>query len=115
MKAYQEITHWNVEYRQPNHQYLLDGDRVIAYRRWGEGPPEFSKTPRRIDRRGRKFIEIDSSVFGDVKETKDDTKIKVQGSKGNTYEVDIENKTCTCPGFTFRGNCRHVKENIKET
>ncbi len=112
MKAYQEVTQWNVEYRQPNHQYLLDGDRVIAYRPWGEGPPEFSKIPRRIDRRGRKFIEIDSSVFGNF-ENKEDTKIKVQGSKGDIYEVDKVEMTCTCPGFSFRGNCRHVKELVQ--
>lgn len=112
MKAYQEITKWDVEYRQPNHQYLLDGDRVIAYRKWGEGPPEFSKNPQRIDRRGRKFIEIDISVFGKFNQD-NDNKIKVQGSKGDVYEVDPIEKTCTCPGFSFRGNCRHIKEVVQ--
>jgi len=36
----------------------------------------------------------------------------VQGSKGNTYLViRKENKyTCSCPGFTFRKNCRHMAE-----
>lgn len=109
MKAYQEVTKWNVEYRQPNHQYLLDGDRAIAYRKWGEGLPEFSKNPMRINRSGRKFVEIDISVFGKF-DLKPDNKIKVQGSKGNVYEVDPNERTCTCPGFSFRGYCRHIKE-----
>lgn len=36
----------------------------------------------------------------------------VQGSKGNTYIVTKEagKITCTCPGFTFRGNCKHTLE-----
>lgn len=107
MKAYQEVTVWQVEYRQPNHQYLLDGDRIVAYRKWCEGEPEFLKHPIRIDRRGRKFIEIDDSVFGDLKKEKSST-ITVKGSKGNSYEVNTVEKTCTCPGFVFRGKCKHL-------
>jgi hypothetical protein len=36
----------------------------------------------------------------------------VQGSKGNTYTVVKEGGkiTCTCPGFTFRSNCKHTLE-----
>ena len=38
--------------------------------------------------------------------------VKVEGSKGNTYTVS-RNKTtgklnCTCPGFKYRGNCKHL-------
>ena len=36
----------------------------------------------------------------------------VKGSKGNEYLV-IRSKgqyNCTCPGFTFRKNCRHIAE-----
>jgi predicted nucleic acid-binding Zn finger protein len=33
----------------------------------------------------------------------------VKGSNGNTYT--IEDGKCSCPGFTYRGNCKHVKEN----
>jgi len=34
----------------------------------------------------------------------------VEGSKGNTYEVKLHEKgfDCTCPGFTYRGECKHV-------
>jgi len=34
----------------------------------------------------------------------------VEGSKGNVYTVIKEDGriTCTCPGFTFRGQCKHM-------
>jgi uncharacterized Zn finger protein len=30
----------------------------------------------------------------------------VQGSNGKVYY--IEDGKCTCPGFKFRGNCKHT-------
>lgn len=40
-------------------------------------------------------------------------KIKVPGSKGNEYTVTLENNEpthCTCLGFHYRKNCRHLQE-----
>jgi uncharacterized Zn finger protein len=35
----------------------------------------------------------------------------VAGSKGNEYSVELHDKgfDCDCPGFTFRGSCKHSK------
>jgi hypothetical protein len=109
MEALKEVTVWEVEYRQPNHTYLMDGDKAVAYIRWHEGAPEYFKTPQKLDKRYRKFEKADIGLF-EVKETTSDVFIEVKGSKGNTYLVHKEQGTCTCPGFTFRGTCKHTKE-----
>ena len=109
MEALKEVTVWEVEYRQPNHTYLMDGDKAVAYIRWHEGEPEYFKTPQKLDKRYRKFEKADIGLF-EVKEAKDPVILEVPGSKGATYYVNTETGTCTCPGFTFRGACKHTKE-----
>ena len=57
---------------------------------------QFSKARRKFVKIGERPEEFSKDV------------IVVKGSKGNTYT--IEDGKCSCPGFTFRGNCKHVKE-----
>lgn len=41
---------------------------------------------------------------------------KAIGSKGDIYDVDIENMTCTCPAFVYnpyQTNCKHLKKALK--
>lgn len=49
-----------------------------------------------------------------AKETVDNDvqSVEVKGSKGDVYTVTkFGNKySCTCPGFTFRGKCRHLEQ-----
>ena len=113
MEALKEVTAWDVEYRQPNHTYLMDGDKVVAYIRWHEGVPEFFKTPRKMDKRYRKFEKVDISLF-EVEDKKDPMVVEVKGSKGQTYFLSNPGGEwhCTCPGFTFRGACKHTKEMV---
>ena len=112
MEAVREVTVWTgVEYRQPNHDYLLDGDRIVAYRPWGTGEIRRSSGKIKIDRRGRKFEPLDPNPFAELDAKKESMVIEVKGSKGNSYFVNKEERTCTCPGFTFRGNCRHLVDN----
>ena len=112
MEAVRETTVWTgVDYRQPNHDYLLDGDRVVAYRPWGTGEIIPCSGKLKIDRRGRKFEKLEPNPFHAFMHAKREEPmvLEVQGSKGNSYWVNVQDKTCTCPGFTFRGNCKHVE------
>ena len=41
---------------------------------------------------------------------------KAIGSKGDIYDVDIENMTCTCPAFAYnpyQTSCKHLKKALK--
>lgn len=108
MIALKETTVWKDNF--PNHIYLLDGSNLVAYIKHGTDTPFYFKNPiKGFDKRGRKFEELKKNPFKKVKAPS--TVIKVQGSKGAVYEVDVEAKTCTCPGFTYRGTCKHVENN----
>ena len=105
MIAVQEVTVWKGDI-QPNHIYLLDGQKIVAYIPKGAKKPIYLKSTLRIDRNGRKFVELKVNPFKEVKT--DENLVKVVGSKGDTYFVDKDNKTCTCSGFQFRGRCKHI-------
>ena len=121
LKIVEEVTTWDVPYRQPNHVYLMSGDRALAYSRWGKSKPEYFNQPQRIDRRGRKFIEVKKNPWkfdlGISVETETVAKPKgqtwqVAGSKGGEYVVSLHNGqwSCTCQGYLFRRSCRHISE-----
>ena len=107
MEAVVETTVWN-DSNLANHIYLLDGTKMLAYIKVGSTTPFYFKNPITIDKRGRKFSPVKPNPFKAVKEKS--TIVKVSGSKGNVYSIDTVDKTCTCPGYTFRGSCKHIKE-----
>lgn len=119
MKIYQETTHWSdSNTRLPNHVYLMDGDRAFAYSKWGEADPQYFSKPLRLDKRGRKFVEIkknlwgfDLSISASAAQTPGKT-WQVTGSKGDVYTVSLNEGqwACTCTGFTFRGKCKHLQQ-----
>jgi hypothetical protein len=53
-----EVTEWNVDYRQPNHTYLMSGEKVLGYQKWHQGPPIYYATRQRLDKRRRQFEKI---------------------------------------------------------
>jgi len=87
------------------HVYLLDGTTLVAYIKAGTREPFYFKNGiKGFDKRGRKFEAVKPNPF---KESKSNA-ITITGSKGQVYYVDPEAKTCTCPGYTYRGACKHM-------
>lgn len=118
LKIQQEVTRWDVDYRQPNHVYLVSGDKAVAYVPWGKGKPVYFRSFQRIDRRGRKFVEVRKNLWGfDItvevagEEQPPGETWEVRGSRGDVYTVSLTDGrwSCTCPGAMFRGSCRHIQ------
>ena len=111
MQALRETTVWPDGTTTVNHTYLFDGDKIVAYIRYGTSEPFWFKTPIKIDKRGRKFEHLDEGIFNMSMNVFTPNNVKeVAGSKGQTYIVNLDESTCTCPGYTFRGACKHIKE-----
>jgi hypothetical protein len=93
----------------PAHTYLLDGSTLVAYIKSGESAAfYFKKGIKNFDKRGRRFSTVATTQF--KQPTKASNEITVTGSRGQTYRINTDQHTCTCPGFTFRGQCRHLAE-----
>lgn len=108
-----EITEWNSDI-QPNHTYLLDDSgRIIAYAPEHGNKIVTLKSGMKIDKRYRKFIKSNHSglfkLINKEQPEPDVRKFKVK-SKEKEYIVSIreDNYSCTCTGFTFRGQCKHI-------
>ena len=106
MNAVQETTFCEGE-KQFNHIYLMDGSNAVAYIKNGTTEPYYFTKPLRIIPAGRTFKPVVPSPFKMVKDT--DT-IEVTGSKGQTYFVNTVERRCTCPGYIYRGDCKHIKD-----
>lgn len=111
-KFLQEITVWK-DGSTANHLYVLDDSKsnMIAFRQTGQSDFKTFKAPIRIDTRGRKFVEVKNTFGLTFDREKPEGKCHtVSGSKGEQYTVvEHEDKfTCTCSGFKFRGQCKHI-------
>lgn len=114
MKAFLEVTQWADNY--PNHVYFLNDSKskMYAYVRHGTTDPFKFKKAIGFDVRGRKFVEVPNSWKFQVKEEKPEGRVwTVTGSRGDEYKVSElnGNYSCTCSGFRFRGDCKHIKMN----
>jgi hypothetical protein len=108
MKAIRETTLWDSP--TPNHVYLVDGNKLVAYIRQGTDEPVYFTTPiKGFDIRRRTFVEVLPSPF-DAIPVQDRTRTILGSKPGVTYTLNLDRNTCTCPGFQFRGACKHVKE-----
>jgi|TARA_R110002153_G_scaffold115978_2_gene259423 hypothetical protein len=92
----QEVTDWgdtaisNGVYHINSSGYLVQyNDKVFK-----QPMKQFSKSRRKFTKIGERAEEFDRDV------------IVVNGSGGKTYT--ITDGKCSCPGYTFRGKCKHV-------
>lgn len=113
MKIMLETTEWS-DPGVPNHVYVFNDamSRIIGYVKAGTKEVFRFKQPLTIDRRGRTFVELED----DQPQAPKNHQWQFQGSKGAVYTVSkvSEEYICTCPGFTFRGHCKHVAEKQQE-
>ena len=115
MKYFQETTEWS-DGSDSNHIYLLDDSKgkMYAYVPKGTNKLVQFKQPIKIDIRGRKFKPVAARwKYTGAEEPKPaNPSWTVEGSKGAKYLVEFVDNvyTCTCPGYKFRGDCKHAKE-----
>ena len=112
MKWFAETTDWKDTV--PNGIYLLDDTKtkMYAFRPKGTGEIKVFKAAIKIETRGRKFVISPVQFETKLKEPEPEGRVWiVKGSKGDEYRVSElnGNLSCTCSGFRFRGDCKHVK------
>jgi len=95
----QEVTDWG-KYPVANGVYHINSAGQLVQ----HNDKVFKNPIKQFSKARRKFKKI-----GERPEVLNKDVIIVKGSNGNTYT--IEDGKCSCPGFTYRGNCKHVKEN----
>lgn len=94
----QEITDWG-KYNVTNGVYHVNSAGQLVQ----HNDKVFKNPIKQFSKARRKFTKIGERP----EELAPDVKV-VKGSNGKTYT--IEDGKCSCPGYTFRGNCKHVKE-----
>lgn len=115
MKWFAETTEY-ADAKSANGVYLLDDTKTKMYAfraNAGRGATQVFKNPIRIDVRGRKFVINPVQYPTTAKEPEPQGRVwYVKGSQGNQYKVteDRGEWNCTCSGWRFRGQCRHVTE-----
>tara|TARA_B100001057_G_scaffold271412_1_gene271663 strand:- start:44083 stop:44406 length:324 start_codon:yes stop_codon:yes gene_type:complete len=97
-----EITEWDC-YKVNNGFYHINGaGQLVAHQPEG-GELKVFKTPiKNFSKSRRKFLKV-----GDYQEKNNLGGIPVKGSNGNTYYI-VDGK-CSCKGFQFRGDCKHIR------
>lgn len=107
LKVLKEVTDWDLDF-QPNHTYLVDGDKCLAYK--PHHGTEIRETTIKLHRSRRKFetFEYFEQDWPGITINRNTNTVEIKGSKGDVYTVNLDDETCTCPAFKFRGGCKHV-------
>ena len=135
MEILKEVTQWDVEYRQPNHTYLVNNKgQIIAYAKWHSNDIMIFKSRSTLDKRYRKFEKTShkalSKLIPQFISEDNNQKEKVVSFKSNnirTFKVKSKQKeyivefnkigkyiTCSCIGFCYRRKCKHSEAVAKK-
>jgi len=98
-----EVTDWGDQNVHNGYYHINSQTQLVAYQPVGGELKVFNTPMKNFSKSRRKFVKV-----GDYQEKGSLGGVAVKGSNGNTYYV-ADNK-CSCPGFKFRGNCKHIKE-----
>lgn len=128
MEILREISQWDVEYRQPNHTYLVNAkNQIVAYAKWhSKTDVLIFKSRNQLDKRYRKFEKVEHSKLAkiakkfaseDIKKEKEvikptkDVRVFNVKSKDKVYTVTFNKMSkqvvCGCIGFNYRRYCKH--------
>lgn len=93
----QEVTDWGNRKITNGVYHVNSSGQLVQYNDKVFKNPikQFSKSRRKFKKIGERPEELAPGA------------ITVKGSNGNIYT--IQDGKCSCPGFTFRGNCKHIK------
>ena len=92
-----EVTDWG-DLKIANGIYHVNGAGHLVQ----HNDTVFKHPMKQFSKARRKFTKI-----GEREEVLAANVIQVQGSNGKVYT--IEDGKCSCPGFTFRGKCKHTE------
>lgn len=106
IKILREVTGTVNGFTYQPHLYYVRGDKLVWFQvgDYSRGLDKYA-VPKKFDRARRKF-----ETIGEIEEEVPATAVEVAGSNGNTYQVDTDEQTCTCPGYKFRGQCKHIAQ-----
>ena len=129
MEILKEVTQWDVEFKQPNHTYLVNNkNQIVAYAKWHTNEIMVFNSRNTLDKRYRKFEKTNHKVLSKLIkqfESEDNQKQEKQKtiksdnvrlfkvkSKEKEYivEYNLIGKyiTCPCIGFGYRRKCKHA-------
>ena len=127
MEILKEVTQWDVDYKQPNHTYLVNKKgQIIAYAKWHSNDIMVFKSRSRLDKRYRKFEKSNHKLLSElIPQFKSEDKpekeevikptktVRIFKVKSNEKEYTVSFNTisksimCSCTGFGFRRKCKH--------